>query len=233
MDIKKDEKDEGSLEEPENEEEEETPDSENDGAIDYEAELEAEKKRGVPDPKKAKEAFRKRSEKRHQDEDEEDADDDDKPMSRRELEEVIKRERQTAYKQAQADRIQELARELSESDAEATYIMEIHKNRTFPESLSLREQLEEAAAIANRKRLVSKNKELTRALNSKNTASNGSAGTHKDGMSGSAPKMSAQDTAAYARAGFSFDTKSRIWKKPLPNKKFLFKDPKSKRTWIG
>src|SRR3990167_2130689 len=73
------------------------------GEIDYEAELEMEKKRGVPDPLIAKEAFKKRQQKREEEEDEEE--DEEKPLTRKEFEKALAKERQTAFKQAQADRI--------------------------------------------------------------------------------------------------------------------------------
>ena len=220
-----------SEEEKTTEEETSKEDSTSTEEIDYEAELEEEKKRGVPDPERAREAFKKREEKRKQDDDEED-DDEDKPLKRSELQKLLAQERQRAYKQAQTDRIHDIARELADSDSEARYIVEIHKNRTFPDSLSLKEQVEEAYAIANRKRLVAKNTELVRALKARDGVSRNSAGTHRTAMEGTQPKMSAQDTASYTRAGFTYDTKNRVWKKQLPNKKFLIKDPKTKRTWV-
>lgn len=196
--------------------------------IDYEAELEIEKKRGLPDPEKAKEAFKKRKEKREAEEGEETEEEDDKPLTRKDLSSI----RQSVAKEMYADRVQEIAQRLSSSDAEARLIVEIHKNRTFPEGMPLPEQLEEAYVIANRKKILSTTAELKRALLSKDTVSKNTAGTHRDNVTTTTPKMSTADSAAYTRAGFTFDPKLKVFKKKLPNG-FLFKDPKTKRTWTG
>lgn len=219
-----------TTEEPEESSSEDTSTKEE---IDYEAEIEAEKKRGVPDSKMAREAFKKREEKRAEDEEEDNEEEEDKPITRKEFEQALRKERQTAFKQVHADRIEELATQLAESEPEARYIVEIHKNRVWPESMSLREQMEEAWIIANKKRVLSKNKELARALSSRDSVSKNFASAHRDGTEGVSPRMASDDLAAYKRAGFEYDGKSRVWKKKLPNGKFLLKDPKTKRSWIG
>lgn len=217
--------------EEEIEEEEITPE-ESAQEIDYDAEIEAEKKRGEPDPEIAAEAFRKRQEKRKEKGEDEEEDDEDKPLTKKELREFLSRERQAIITEAQADRIQAIASSLTDNPKEAELIIARHKNRVFPEGMSLKDQLEEIHAGIAYKRLKSTNSELTRAVKSKETVSKDSASAHRDPMAGTAPKQSADDAAAYKRAGFSYDTTKRIWKKVLPNKKTLFKDPKTKRTWV-
>lgn len=202
---------------------------------DYKAELEIERKRRVDaekalSDKRFKDAERRRkAEEAGEDPDEED--EDDKPLTKKDLHGILAGERQAVIKETQADRIQSIATELSESEAEAQLIIEIHHNRTFPITLSLREQLEEAHAIANRKKLVSKNKELKRALGSRDTVSRDVGDGYRDPMAGTRPKLSAQDEASYKRAGFVFDTTSKLWKKKLPSGKFLVKDPRTKTTY--
>lgn len=181
--------------------------------------------------KRFKDAERKR---KVQDDDIDDQDDDeDKPITSRDLQRILAENSQQTEKRLMGSQIKDLANDLADSPEEAEAIIEIHTNRTFPSYLSLQEQIEEAHAIANRKKLVSTNSELKRALKSKNTASNDSAGTHRDAMQGTAPKLSAGDTAAYKRAGFTYDVTSKLWKKKLPSGKFLIKDPKTKRTYLA
>lgn len=203
---------------------------------DYEAELQRERKaREEAEKALADSRFKESERKRKAKEAGEDPDEDeeDKPLTKKELQAILAAERQATLKESQSDRITEIAKSMSESESEANLVVEIHKNRTWPSHLSLTEQVEEAYAIANRKKLISKNSEMARALRSKDFASKDFVGTHRDGMEGSAPKMSTNDTAAYTRAGFKFDAKSKLWKKTLPNGKTLNKDPRTKRTFIS
>lgn len=182
---------------------------------------------------KAAEAKRKAAEEGTDDEPgdedgDEDFDDEDKPVTKRDLKKILA----GSTKEARKGEIASVAAELAESPEEAEYIIELHKNRVFPDHLSIKEQLEECHAIANRKRLQSKNKELARALGSKDKVNKDAASTHRDGAQGTAPRLSASDEASYKRSGYSYDAKDRLWKKKLPNGKTLFKDPKTKQTWF-
>jgi len=174
-----------------------------------------------------------RKRKVQEDNEEDPIDDDDKPITSRELQRILTENTQQTEKRLAGSHIKKLANGISTSPEEAEAIIEIHANRTFPAHLSLEEQIEEAHAIANRKKLVSTNSELKRALKSKNTASNDSAGTHRDPMEGTATKLSAGDTASYKRAGFNFDTSDKLWKKKLPSGKTLIKNPKTKQTYLS
>ncbi len=199
--------------------------------IDYDAELEAENKR-APDLKKAAEAYKKRHEKKEEEPIEGEVDDEDKPITRKDLDAILAQKTQQIRKETYSERIVEIASGLASSDAEAKLIVAIINNRQWPESLTLKEIGEEAYAIANRKRLLSQNSELARALRSKETASKETATTFRDGQPGSAPKMSSADAESYKRAGFVYDGKDRLWKKKMPNGKTLAKDPKTKQTRI-
>lgn len=207
---------------------EETPSSSQD--VDYEALIEAERK---PDPEKAKEAFKKRQEKRveHVSEPEEDDDesDEDKPLTRKEIDAYLARKTQTIVAEANAERITEIATELADTEGEARFIMEIHKNRIFPEGMSLRDQLSEAHAIASYKRSVAKNVELARKVNSKETASKDTS-TGIQETTSSEPKISADLKASLRNAGFIYDNTVKTYVKTLPNGKKMFKDPKTGRT---
>jgi hypothetical protein len=212
----------------------ETPSSSQE-ETDYSALIEAEKNR-VPDPNKAKEAFLKREEKRKQDEaiaQQETADVDlDKPMTRREMDEYLARRQHQIITETQSERIEEIAHEIADSEGEAKFVMEIHKNRVFPEGMTLRDQLREAHFIAAGKRLAAKNLELARKVQSKDTASKDVASTHHEPQTGSAPKLAGDVAAALKRSGFEYDNSSKVYVKKLPNGKKLYKDPKTNRTWM-
>ncbi len=205
---------------------EESPeDSSSKEEIDYEAELEAERQRGKPDPEKAKQAFKEREEKRKNQNPEE------KPLTRKDLEEILVKQSQDIRKETQFERISSIAHGMSESEAEANLIMEVHKNRTFPTGMPLQEQLEEAYLIANKKKLAAQNSELARALKSKETASKETATIYRDGQK-SESMMPETEKASYQRAGFTFDTKDKLWKKKLPNGKSLVKNPITKQSRV-
>lgn len=231
-----------SEEETSETEEEEEEETEEDSSlkkneIDYEAELEAEIKRGKPDPLKAREAFKKREAKRKEEEfeEEDEEDEENKPLTKKDFEQMLAKERHLIHREVYADRTEEIAKEIASSDAEARLIVEIHKNRVFPDNLSLRDQLEEAQAIANRKRLVSEKSELARALKSKETTSKNFASSYQEGLPSPAPKISKDLEASMKRAGFVYDNKQKVWKKKLPSGKFLIKDtklPKDKQTYL-
>jgi len=196
---------------------------------DYEALIEAERK---PDPEKAKEAFKKRQEKRvehvSETEEGEDESDEDKPMTRKEIDAYLARKTQMIVAEANAERITEIATELADTDGEARFIMEIHKNRIFPEGMSLRDQLSEARAIANYKRMSAKNMELARKVTSKETASKDTS-TGIQETTSSEPKISADLKASLRNAGFSFDNTLKVYTKTLPNGTKMYSDPKTGR----
>lgn len=201
--------------------------------IDYKAELEKERKARETAEKLIAESKFKAKHKKDDDEEEDEGDDDeDKPLTRKELNILLEQNQRKSLKVANAERIAEIAHEIADSTEEAELIIELHNNRNFPSHLSIREQVEEAQAIANRKKLISQKSELARALRAKETASKDGASAHRDGQAGTAPKMSAQDESAYKRAGFAYDTKDKLWKKKLPSGKFLIKDPKTKASWV-
>jgi len=195
--------------------------------IDYEALLAKERERAEA----AEQAIIKSKIKKKKVEEPEsdDDDDDDKPLTRKDVERI----QQDALRVAYGDRIGEIAKEMAGTDQEAQLIVHIHKNRTFPADLSLREQLEEAWAIANRRKILAQNQELARALKGKDGVNDNPAGTHRDPMEGTAPRMAAQDKASYERAGFKYDVKTRVWVKDLPNGKKAYKDPKTKKITIS
>ncbi len=219
-----DDSDEDSEDEDDSEaDDEDESDEDESDEIDFGSELEKEKKRGKPDPKKAAEAFKERNKKRkgEVEEDDEEEDDEDKPMTRREMREFLAGQ----SKVQNAGEIRRIAYGLADSDDEAEYIIELHKNRIFPDDLSIADQVEEAHAIANRKRSKAKMKELLRAKKGKKGVSKGGGTSgHQESFRGPAPKVPDDLKASLKRSGFVLDTKDRKWKKKLPNGKTLVKD---------
>lgn len=200
--------------------------------VDHEAELKRERERREAAEKAAADASFKLREARRKGEvkDEEGEEiDEDKPLTAKQLQEILLKDRQQTRKELQSEIISEKARKLANSESEAQLIIEIHKNRIFPEGLSLDEQLEESFAIANRKPLLAKNEELKRALRSGDTALHDGAGTHRDSPALDEPKSNSSDVQALKAAGFSWDGKTRLFVKQLAGgKKILTYDPKTK-----
>jgi len=193
----------------------------------YDEDLERELK-GIPDRTKARKAFEDRKGKKADDEGDDEEDEDDKPITRRDLKGV----RAEIRKEVLEEQAREIAGEMASSPKQAELIYQIYSNRVFPAHLSLREQMEEAFAIANRRKIIAVSKEVRRALKGKASTYNNGASSHRAPMDSPAPKVSKSDQNSYARAGFKFDAKKNLYVKVLPNKKRLYKDPKSKRTWL-
>lgn len=192
--------------------------------IDYDAEIEEERKKGKPDPEKAKEAFLKRQAKREQESTVEN--DDDKPLTKRELQEILAAQR---VELQMKDAIS-FATQLAGSEKEALLIVEKWKNRTFPPTLSLQEQIEEAFAITHRKKILGERNEAIRALKAKSNVSTNAATTHRDAPQSTEPKISPQDATALKAAGFLWNGVSRRYERKLPNGDLLYRDPKTKAT---
>jgi len=197
--------------------------------IDYEIELKREKERsGAAEKAAAELAFKLREQRRKQEE--EGLDDEDKPLTAKELEFILEKDRQQTRKEFQSELIREKAKKLADNESEANLIIEIHKNRTFPQGMSLDEQLEESYAIANRKKLIAQNEELKRALRGKEIASDDTAGTYRESIPLDEPRMSSSDISAIKAAGFTWDGNRRLFIKQLAKgKRILTYDPKTKK----
>ena len=200
--------------------------------IDYEAELRKERDaREKAERALADDRFKSSQRKRREIEDDDQEDISDKPLTRSELEEVLQRDRQLNQKQIRQSRIEEIAKGMSRSDAEKSLIIEIHKNRVWPNSVPLEEQLEESYAIANRKKIIGERDEALRALRGKTNASVDTATTYRDSPKQSGEiKLSGQDMSAIREAGYTFNTTSRRFEKKLPNGKTLIYDVKTKNS---
>lgn len=211
-----------SEEETEEESEEEEAES-SDKERDYDAEIEEERTKGKPDPKKAKDAFKERKEKKQEDED-----DEDRPISKRDLAEILATDRKERLESSALT----AARKLAGSDKEAQLIVEKWKNRSFPESLSLEKQIEEAYVITHSKKLIGERNEAVRALKNKGNVDKSASSAHRDGPQPGEPKLSPQDAVVIKQSGFKWIGTSRRYEKKLANGSILVKDPKTKAVTL-
>lgn len=184
--------------------------------------IEAEKKHGKPDPAKARERIEKKFKPVQEEEEEED--EEERPVTRRELAEMLARQAHENTLISQEDTIIELSESLGQTSQEAELIRSIHANRIFPVGMPLREQLAEAAAIANVKRVEARNAELTRKIQSQNTVSRNTATTHRDPQANLEPDMAPDLKVSMQRAGYIYNSSSRRYEKKLPNGKTLVKE---------
>ena len=205
--------------------------------IDYKAELAKEKeKREKAEKELAEKRFKEAEAKRKGGGDPDpdpDPDPEDKPLTAKDLDALETRLFQKAQKELQASRIQEVASSLAGGNPDlAALILETHKNRTFPDNLSIDEQLEESFAIIHGRKSAAKAVELARALRSKGTAYSSSGTSHQDEPASEEPKISSGEATALKDAGLTWDGKRRAYKKAIAGgKKTYFFDPKTKKRW--
>ena len=221
-------KDETKEEESEEEDESKDPDK-----IDYEAELLKEREaREKAEKAAADTSFKLREQKRKgkDEEDDEEEEEVEKPLTASQLQTILAKEREETTKSLNVQRIAEIAGKLATSESERNLLIEIHKNRSFPQHLSLEEQLEEAYAIANRKKLVGERNEALRALRGKDGVNDNPASTHQDAPKSGEPKIDAVDLQAIKEVGYSFNNVSHLYEKKLPNGNTITYNPKTKQT---
>jgi hypothetical protein len=208
------ESEEESEDEPEEESEDEDESEEGSSTEDdddIDDEIEKERKAGEADPEIAKNAFKERKNKRGTGE----SGDDDKPLTKKDLLDLEDRIRKdTLRNEANA-----IAKELAGGSAkQAQLIMLKWQNRTFPKTLTLREQMTEAFVIANAKKLMGERNEALRALKGKRGVKDGAAGTHHDAPRGPGePKLPPSDAAALRQSGFSWNVRTKRYEKKLQN----------------
>ena len=192
---------------------EEAP-KEDDGSKQIEAQLEKEKE-AVKDPKDqtiADLSYKLRKKKRDDGDDSEDEPEDipegDKPVTHKELHAYMAKER--------TNEIEDIVSEMSDNDKERELIVLTHKNRTYPSTLTLKQQLQEAFLTANKAKILGENQELKRALTGKKSASTDASSAHQDSPKGNQPKLPAADSAELARQGWKWNGTTRRHEKIMP-----------------
>ncbi len=206
--------------------EEETEEEASDTKIDYKAEHEKEKERADAAEKalandRYKSAEAKRKEETTEEEEE------DKPLTKSEYQAERAKDRQILQKQLQKQEAQAIVKGLTDNVDEQNYVLEIHKNRIFPENLSLQEQLEESHAIANRKKWKGERDEAMRkAKGDEGANTDASVATRKPPASKvGEPSMSAEDKKVLIGKGWKWNTTNRRYEKTTASGVLLFRDP--------
>lgn len=204
--------------------------------IDYEAIAQAEATRAEKaENAVAKLAFKGRKKKRagEVDDEPEPEDEEEQPLTRKDLQAFTTNIRSTVLRETQAEQIRSIAKSLSSTDAEYRAILATHANRSFPEDLSIQDQLEESKAIVNRKRNAAVTKELARAVAAKDTVTADAASAQRDGMEQVKRTDLPKDSIlkGYKHEGGS------IYSKKLSSGATMFVNakprPGEKKTWVA
>lgn len=204
--------------------------------VDYKALALAEKERAEKAERAlAKDRFKASEEKRKEIVDTESNDsigDEDRPLTAKDVQQLLLKERQATQKAFQETRAMEIAKEHTSSEDEAQAALTFWRTRVNPTG-NLEDDILFAIGGLNYRKATAKTAELARALKAKDGVSRETATTFRDAALGTAPKLSSGDAAAYKRAGFEYDNAGKVWKKKLPNGKFLLKDPRTKQTRVA
>jgi len=214
-------------EEGENESSSTTEDEE----VDYKTLLQAEKDRAEKAERALASDRYNASKKKREENTDDDSDEEDKPLTKKDLQNLLVKERQATQKAFEESRAIEIARKFTRSEDEANAALLYWRTRVVPTG-NLEDDIQFAVGGLNSRKLTAEKAELMRALRNKDNVNRDSAGTHRDASIGTVPKLSSGDTAAYKRAGFAYDNATKVWKKKLPNGKFLVKDPSTKKTIV-
>lgn len=220
-----DESDEDESEDESNEDdsddEDDSSSSKNDDELGLDEELEKEKERGdkKPDSDKAKDKFKDRDAKRKQV---------GGAITEERLNEILAADR----KDRQKDEALRLAKGMAGSDKAAALIVAKWANRTFPESLTLSEQITEMYGAVYAKKIIGERNEALRAAKGKQGVSKtDAAGSHREGTQNAhEPKLPANEMTVIKQSGFAWSNKNRRYEKKLPNGRILIRDPKTKQV---
>ena len=214
-----------TKEESKEETEKESKDTGSDTTIDYEAELKKEKEaRELAEKALSEDRYHgdKRKEKEEEVEEEED---DDKPLTRAELQAELARHGEEVKKTSRMAQAENYADKISSSDDERNLIIERWKNRGFPESLTLEEQMDEVYASVNSKKMIGERNEVMRALKGKQGVSTSDANVHQDELqqTKSEPDASSADKQALVSAGWVWNSKTKRHEKKSKDGKRTYK----------
>ena len=227
-------KNENADAEPQAEDEESKEDLHPDKGIDYAQIAEQEKvKREKAEKAAADAAYKLRQQRRQQEETI--YEEEDRPLTRKEVLELLSSRPSddlVTKKDLMESKANLIAEKFAGSLAEKDAIVETWKNRTFPEGLSLDDQLEETYAIVNRKKIIGERNEALRALKGKSGASKDSASTHHDPLKGSEPQLDPGTKQVLSQSGFVYRASAGRYEKKLPNGKTLIKDPRTGKVSV-
>jgi hypothetical protein len=199
--------------------------------LELDAEIEKESKRGKPDPVIARDAFKQRKS-RKQEEDVETGDEpDDAPLTRADLAKATSEAEERAYRRLQQEQAVVIAKSLATSEKEAQLILLKWQNRTWPQGMSLSEQIEESYVLTHGKKLIGERNEALRVVRNGPNAANVAAETHRDAPSAGEPKISDAEKASLKASGFMWDDTRQMYTKSLGRRGLLCRDPKTGKTF--
>lgn len=198
--------------------------------IDYEALAKEERERREAAERLLAEDRYKQSEVKRKAEEEILEEDEDKPITAKDLQTILARERQTLQKDSQKAAALEIARANTATEAEAQAAALLWETRVVPTG-NLEADVKFAIGGINQKKIVAKNAELARALRAKDTVLSDPTGDHRDGLPSEAPKL--PDNSPLK--GYEWKGNG-IYAKKLANGKTLYRNakpsPGQPKTWV-
>lgn len=197
--------------------------------IDYKALAKAETARANAAEKAAADnAFKLREEKRGKQEEVQEDGSGDKPLTRTELDSILKEHSQTTQKSSEDAEARRIIAEFTQGTDEADAVYAFWKNRVIPTG-DIREDVLFALGGMNVKRTQAQIDELKRANNSKATVNTDGAGTHRDPSKPQKPKTTSQDANALKKSGMKWNGEKRRYEKKLKNGEIFYYDPKENK----
>lgn len=182
----------------------------------------------------AADAFKFRKQKKTEDgdsESEEDNSDDDKPLTRAEVAKMLDEEKGKMAKTFAVKEATTFVSSLTSDADEAEYAVSLWQHITLPFD-TMEEQLEFIVGGLNAKRVLAQNKELKRALVSKDTARKNTATTTRDAQNAGQPKTDPQVASVLKTQGYTYNSNQKVFSKKLANGKTMYNDGKGK-TWVA
>lgn len=160
---------------------------------------------------------------------EEGTEEEKEPLTKKDYEAGRAKDRQENQKQIQKAQAQTIVEKLTDNADEQEYVLEIHKNRIFPEHLSLQDQLEESHAIANKDKWKGERDEALRKAKGDKGVNDDAAGAHRKPPASQAgePSMSAEDKQMLVNKGWKWNTTNKRYEKTTSSGILLYRDPKT------
>lgn len=138
----------------------------------------------------------------------------DPPISREDVQDIVRTETQKVKKDLREDDAREYARSISTNADEEKLIMFHYKN-TVSSTGNLQKDIKRAKLIANEDSIAQTNEEIKKAFDSRNTKGyRGGGGGQRPFKGTPRPKLSPQDEKIIKRGGFDWDTKTGEWVAP-------------------
>jgi len=152
--------------------------------------------------------------------------DEEKPLTMKDLQAFQAEERQRMSNQFNATQLNDIAGQISDSDDEKKAILAVHANRTFPEGMSINDQLAEIKLIVNKDRIIGQNSELKRALNSRENVNKKHLDTQHDSIPSQADEPKVSGNRKEILKDFKYNKGQNRYEKKLSSG-VLVHDPKT------